>query len=252
MGSGDQYQPERYSSAHPRGRLSLMTLFIILISLAIFVFAIRSSFFAIGSVIVEGNSLVTQEEIFRIAGVPERCNIFQLSTHDIRKRLAGDLRIADVEVSRSFPATIVIHVTERKPLVYVAASYGFAEVDRTGMILSAYKNLRKVNIPILTGVSLSNQYVGESIPPGPMEDALFFLENLDMDTFSQISEINIRSDGYLSVYTTHSIQIRLGGRERLADKAKLTVDILQEINQKKLAIDYIDLNFAAPIIKAKR
>jgi cell division protein FtsQ len=166
--------------------------------------------------------------------------------------LSGDLRIVNAEVSRSFPAAIIIHITERKPLIYAATDYGFAEVDRTGLILAAYKNLRKVNIPILTGVTLTNQYVGDSIPPGPIGDVLFFLENLDAETFDQISEINIRSDGYLSAYTTHPIQIRLGANERLAEKAKLTVDILQEINQKKLAIDYIDLNYAAPIIKARK
>jgi len=252
MESGEQYQSDRYCPPNPRGKPGLLILLFIAIVLAMVFFTASSSFFVFGSVVVEGNSLLTQEELFRISGVPERFNIFQLNTQDIRERLSGDLRIANVEVSRNFPATIVIRITERKPLIYVATNYGFAEMDRTGLILAAYKSLRTVNIPILTGVTLTNQYVGDTIPPGPIGDILFFLENLDADTFNQISEINIRSDGYLSAYTTHPIQIRLGSNERLADKAKLTIDILQEINQKKLAIDYVDLNFAAPIIKARR
>ncbi|MBP2639518.1 MAG: ftsQ [Firmicutes bacterium] len=252
MESKEQYQSDRDCPSKPRGGSGLLTLLFIAVVMAMVIFAANSSLFVVGSVVVEGSSTITQEEILRIAGVPERYNIFQLNTRDIKERLSGDLRIANVDVSRSFPSTIIIHVMERKPLIYVATNYGFAEMDRTGLILAAYKNLRNVNIPILTGVTLTNQYVGDPIPPGPIGDVLFFLENLDADTFNQISEVNIRADGYLSAYTTHPIQIRLGGNERLADKAKLTIDILQEINQKKLAIDYIDMNSAAPIIKARK
>jgi len=252
MEDGEQNQSDQLCSSKPRGRPNLLTwLFLVIVMVAVFFFA-RSTLCVVGAVIVEGNSSITQEDIYRVAGIPDRVNVFRLDPEEIRTRLSGDLRISTVEVSRSFPAAIVIRISERKPLFYVATNYGFAEVDRQGMILSCYKSLRQVKVPVVTGVALANQYVGDTIPPGPIKDVLCFLDNLDTETVNQISEVNVRSDGYLLVYTTHPIQIRLGTCERLTDKARFTSDILQEINQKKLAIEYIDLNSTAPIIKAKK
>ncbi|MBP1763081.1 MAG: ftsQ [Firmicutes bacterium] len=252
MEDGEQNQSDQLCSSKPRGRPNLFIWIFLVIALGAVIFFARSTLCVVGAVIVEGNSSIAQEDIFRVAGIPDRVNIFRLDPEEIRARLAGDLRISTVEVSRSFPATIVIRISERKPLFYVATNYGFAEVDRQGMILSCYKGLRQVKVPIVTGVALANQYVGETIPAGPIEDMLRFLDNLDTETFQQIAEVNIRTDGCFVAYTTHPIQIRLGTRERMADKARFASDILQEINQKKLAIEYIDLNSTAPIIKAKK
>ena len=229
----------------------LLVLLLITVALIAGVLFIKSPFLAVGAVIVEGNAYVTDEDVFRIAGIPEKINIFRLSTQDIHSRLASDLRIARVEVSRSFPATIIIHVSERRPLAYVATNYGFGQVDGQGIILAALKNLRQVHVPIITGVRLADEYVGDQIPPGPITGVLAYLEKLDEATLNQLSEINVRPDGQLFAYTVHSTGIRLGGSDRLAEKAKFTIDILQEISNKKLAVDYIDLNYTAPIIKTR-
>jgi len=38
----------------------------------------------------------------------------------------------------------------------------------------------------------------------------------------------------------------------LSDKAKLTNEILQELGDKKKIVEYIDLNYAPPVIKFKQ
>jgi cell division protein FtsQ len=252
MHDGNGRLPDCQRTSSLRCQPRLLVLLLIAVTLTAGFLFINSPLFMVGAVSVEGNSYISDEDVFRIAGIPEQINIFRLNTQDIRSRLVGDLRIANVEVSRKFPATVMIHITERKPLAYLATNYGFAQVDKQGIVLAAFKNLRQVIVPIITGVRLTNEYVGDQLQSGPIISILAYLEKLDEATLNQLSEVNVHADGQLVAYTIHSVQIRLGGPERLEEKAKLTNDILQEINRKKLAVDYIDLNYTAPIIRARQ
>ena len=240
---------ERLRAARKR-RASILALWLaaLIVLIAIFLF-IKSPYFTVGTVVVEGNKYVTVEEVLRIAGVPEQINIFRLKPTEISERLTNDLRVDKVQVKRSFPATITIHVKERQPLAFVASQYGFVEIDRRGMVLVALKNLKQVKVPVITGIRLGNVYVGDQINNSGLSDVLAYLSGLDEASLNQLSEVNIKSPNECVVYTTNSVCIRIGDNQRLMEKAKLTGEILQEIAMKKLIVEYVDLNYTSPIIK---
>ena len=229
----------------------IVLLLALLVLLTAFLF-VNSTYFTVGSVIIQGNKYVAVDDIYRIAGIPERINIFRLHTGDIQERLKNDLRIAEVEVTRQFPTTIIINVKERMPLAYVASSYGFVQIDKQGVVLAAFKNLRQVNVPIITGIRLGNVYVGDRVDVLPLQNALAYLAALDEPVLNQLSELNIQSPDQMIAYTVNSVRIRVGKGERLEEKAKLTRDILAEIQQRNMPVDYVDLNFASPFIKFKQ
>lgn len=242
---------ERLRAARRR-RASILALWLgaLALLMAIFLF-INSPYFVVGSVLVDGNKYITAEEVMRIAGVPEKINIFRLKPTEIKERLTNDLRIDEVVVERNFPATIAIHIKERQPLAFVASQYGFVEIDRAGMVMAALKNLKQVKVPVVTGVRLGNVYVGDQVDNPGLSNVLTYLAGLDEETLNQLSEVNIKSPNELVGYTTNSIFIRIGDNQRLNEKAKLTGEILQEISTKKMAVDYIDLNYTSPIIKIR-
>ncbi|MBP2635142.1 MAG: ftsQ [Firmicutes bacterium] len=235
-----------------RRRASILALWLGALALLMLVFLfINSPYFVVGSVLVDGNKYITSEEVMRIAGVPEKINIFRLKPTEIKERLTSDLRVDEVVVERKFPATIAIHVKERQPLAFVASQYGFVEIDREGMVMAALKNLKQVKVPVVTGVRLGNVYVGDQVNNPGLTNVLTYLSGLDEETLNQLSEVNIKSPDELVSYTTNSIVIRIGDNQRLKEKAKLTGEILQEISTKKMAVDYIDLNYTSPIIKIR-
>lgn len=164
----------------------------------------------------------------------------------------GDLRIAETDVSRRFPGTIVINIKERKPMAYVASNYGFLELDKQGVVLAVFKNLKQINVPMITGIRLENEYVSDKIENVVIKNIVNYLSLLDEVTLNQLSEINLQSSEQIIVYTVDSVHIRLGNSERLADKAKLTNEILHELGDKKKRVEYIDLNYAPPVIKFKQ
>lgn len=228
----------------------IFVLFLLALSIIIagFLF-INSAFFSIGSIVVEGNKYILADDIINIAGVQGNVNIFRINTSELKKRLLCDLRIDSVEISRRFPATIVISVKERQPLAYVASGYGFVEIDRQGVVLSAFKTLRQMNVPMITGVRLGNIYVGDKVDMPEVVNILTYLASLDEDTLNEISEVNVSSTQRLFAYTVSSVNIRIGNTDKLADKAKMTNQILQEIKDKYAAVEYIDLTYASPFIK---
>jgi len=232
-----------------QGFIGLLLVLVVLITGLLF---IKSSYFTVGSVIVEGNKYVLIDDVYRIADIPESINIFSLNTSNIKMRLMGDLRIAEADVSRRFPGTIVISIKERKPMAYVASSYGFVEVDKQGVVLAVFKNLKQISVPMITGIRLENEYVGDKIDNGVIKNIVNYLSLLDEVTLNQLSEINLKSSEQIIAYTVNSMHIRLGNSDRLSDKAKLTNEILYELGDKKKMVEYIDLNYAPPVIKFKK
>lgn len=242
---------ERLLAARKRRASRLALCLAALLGVVAIVLFINSPYFVVGSVVVKDNNYVAAEEILRIAGVPEKINIFRLKPAEIRERLLSDLRVDEVQVERNFPATITIHVKERQPLAFVASQYGFVELDRQGMVLAALKNLKQVKVPVITGVRLGNIYVGDQVSHQGLVAVLTYLSGLNEDALSQLSEVNIKSPEELVVYTTSSICIRIGDNQRLLEKARLTDEILQEIAAKKMQVEYVDLNYTSPIIKIR-
>ena len=250
MGTSDRLQDIRKERrAFVRRRiLSILVVFVVIICCYLF---INSSFFAVGNVIVEGNNYISNSDVFAIAGISERINIFRLDTTDTKNRLMKDLRIAQVDVTRQFPATVVISLKERQPYAYVAMGYGFAEVDDRGTILAVFKTLKQCNVPMITGIKLGNVYVGDQITSVAATATLAYLSAISENSLNQLSEINVSDPMQIHALTIHSIQIRLGAQEHLADKALLTDHILTEIGDKKELVEFVDLRYATPYIKFK-
>lgn len=248
--------PEEYKNTRKSKRMmstqGFIGLLLVLIMLITGVLFIKSSYFTVGSVIVEGNKYVSVEDIYRIADIPESINIFSLNTATIKMRLMQDLRIDETTVSRQFPGTIVITIKERKPMAYVASNYGFLEIDKQGVVLAVLKNIKQINVPMITGMRLENEYVGDKVENLAVKNIVNYLSLLDEVTLNQLSEVNSRSSDEIVVYTLNSVHIRLGNSERLADKAKLTNEMLRELEGKKVKIEYIDLSYASPVIKVKQ
>lgn len=250
MGTSERLQGVRNErKAFVKNRL-LSVLMVSVVLIACYLF-INSSFFAVGTVIVEGNKYISNEDVFAIAGISEHINIFRLSTRDTQNRLMKDLRIAQADVIRHFPATVVISLKERQPYAYASMSYGFVEVDEQGTVLAAFKTLKQLSVPIITGIKLGNIYVGDQVDNPEVRATLAYLALLSENSLNQLSEVNVSDPAQIRALTVNSIQIRLGNQAQLSEKAAMTNQMINEIGDKKGLVEFIDLRYATPYIKFK-
>ncbi len=208
-----------------------------------------SPIFVLREVQVNGNQYVAKEEIAKVAGIYYGEPMFRLETNEVAKRLLQDLRFEDVVVRRNLPSTLDITVKERRPVATVACEYGYLDIDRTGKVIDSYRTLKNMPIPMLTGIDVRDMYIGDDVGDDRVKGAISFLQNLDESSLNQISEISLVTDDYMVAYTTQSIPIRLGGMERIEEKAKLTEDFLNDLNLNPHPVEYVDFNYTTPIIK---
>lgn len=83
-----------------------------------------SSMLGAKDVSVSGSRTVTADQIRVVAAVPLDKPMLRLSTDDIRDRVAAMPGIATVEVSRSWPNTVEITVTERTAIAFFDSGPG--------------------------------------------------------------------------------------------------------------------------------
>ncbi|MDY6269283.1 MAG: FtsQ-type POTRA domain-containing protein [Selenomonadaceae bacterium] len=218
---------------------------------AVMVLLVYSPIFTLQHIALDGASYLKDDDIMAIADIHRGEPLFSLKTDEVAKRLEQDLRIEDAQVRRVLPATLAVHITERRPLATIATSYGYADVDRTGKVLAVHKSLASMQIPLITGFNLHEKYVGDDVPDESLQSILYFLGQLPEGSMGQISEIAMLRPDYVVAYTTGSVQIRLGALDRLDEKAKLTKGFLEDLKASPYTIEYVDFSYTSPFIKLK-
>lgn len=227
--------------------LSVLLAFCVLLACYFFV---NSSFFVVGQVVVQGTEGLTESDIFDIARIPPRVNIFRLNLDELRDRLKQDLRIGEVTITRKFPATIIIDIKEAKTVATMANSYGFVQLNDQGVILAAMKNFRQYSVPMITGEKLGTVFVGDQVERTDVLALLKYLNLLDSFAFQQLSEIKIHGNEATALTRTGA-KIELGTFDNVEEKARFTQEILHTVGENQRTIQYIDLHFQTPYIKFK-
>lgn len=89
---------------------------------------------SVRSVEVTGATAIDAGEVLRTAQVPEGSPLLQVDTAEIANRVSALPEIESVNVSRKYPSTLTIAVTERTPVVTVEQSGRIGVMDRLGMV----------------------------------------------------------------------------------------------------------------------
>jgi cell division protein FtsQ len=204
-----------------------------------------------GMVLIEGNDKMTNASVLRVCGVGTYVNVIQLSPSAMQDKLSHDLRVAEVSVSRELPATIRISLGERKAAAVMTTMYGFAYVDKNGVVISLEQQIKGVSVPLMTGKKMDTVLLGDTITDDSIRAALAYLDSLSPEILRNIAEINVGNPNKITAYTNDSIPIRLGNGDDPAERAKVTEELLQEVQSNRLDVQYIDSDIHAPLVKSK-
>ena len=225
---------------------------VVIVGLLLFIWLfLRLGPVSFGTVIVDGNEHLSQEDVLRVAGAGDRVNVMQLAPDMMRDKLSHDLRIEDVQVARELPATIRVHVTERKPEAVITTMYGFALVDPKGVVIEVAPQIKGVSVPLLTGKKMDTLLLGDTISDSTVRIALTYLQNLSAEGFHDIAEVNVGNPGEIIAYTGEAVSIRLGSGDAIEQRARITEELLKEIRDNHLSVQYIDTDVRSPFVKSK-
>lgn len=177
-----------------------------------------TSFLGVGSVEVIGASAVPADAIRAAAAVPPQEPMLRLDTDEVAARVDKLAGIASVDVSRSWPSTIEITVTERTPVACFAAPGGFHLVDTTGL---DYKTLpdKPAGLPELT--------LARVAPDDPVtRSAVAVLTSLPPELRNEITTVRARTPGGVEFTLRNGKVVRWGDASEADRKVKVLAVLL--------------------------
>lgn len=205
--------------------------FVALVLIAAFIL-VRSSLFEVRQISVRGNDLLRAGKVVEVSGITLGTNIFRVQLAEAQDRLQSLALVKKAELRRDLPGTVVIEVTERRPLALVAVQDCFWSVSEDGVLLRE-ESLGAYGLPLIMGVD----------PKTPaLVRALKVLAALPPDAVIELSEIHLESDNRVIAYTLDGIQTRFGEAGKPQAQGYMLMNILNKVRRDGRRVNYIDLS----------
>lgn len=170
-------------------------------------------FLGVSTVEVVGAHTVGADRVRAVAEVPVEHPMVRVDTDEVAARVARLPGVAEVDVSRSWPSTITISVTERRAVAYHDGREGIRLVDSTGVLYERLDTPPE-GLPKL-----------EVFDPGPVDDetraVTAVLAELPAELFEQVVSAGATTPGSVEFELVDDRIVRWGDAEQNAYKAKV-------------------------------
>lgn len=211
-------------------------------------------FLTVEKIEVEGNYILQQNEIIKLAKIPIGKEIFRVSLDTVRMCLMTNSYVEDVRVSRVLPDIIHIQLSERQPLASLMLNKLFY-LDKDGNLLPKINTDVVMDLPIITGVKIDakNLLIGKKVLDNEIDIALRILEtalSVKKEIYDLISEVNLNyGDDITIISSDHGIPINIG-REEYRKKLVLTYAFWNQLVKTRGAENLIsvDVRFKDQIV----
>ena len=196
---------------------------LVLIFIAIMVFAFITPVFNITEIEIKGNSKVSTETIESLSGIHIGENLFRNSKKEIINNIKEESYIKNVTVKRKLPGTIEISVSERTVEYQINILNGYVYIDSQGYILEKAK--KKAKVPLLEGYktsqdSLLNEKRLSEEDLEKLTTALKIIEAMkSINKEDLITSINIeKQEEYILYFEKEKKYVYLGDASNLSNK----------------------------------
>jgi cell division protein FtsQ len=154
-------------AARVRRRRRILGWGLVALALAVGVaYLVRTPLFGLSDVRIEGTRSLQRAQILRASGIHLGEPYLGLDLAAIRSRVAAMPRVAAVRVTREYPSSLRIAVTERPPVASVSAGGVYWLVAADGTVLDPSRR-RPPRLPYVAGVPLPARIrPGTRLPPG--------------------------------------------------------------------------------------
>lgn len=129
-----------------RRLLFYLSIFFLLISIIIY---LQSSLSNIKHIEITGNNLVSEQEIITLSELSDDTNIWTINQKNVKEIIEEHPLIADTEVERKLPQSVVIKVKEHKVIGYMKDDVQFTPVLENGKIVQNFHKPNKGDGPLL-------------------------------------------------------------------------------------------------------
>ncbi len=210
--------------------------------------------FNLARIEVQGNQILTAEQVVRRSGLKEGINLFRTPVRAAQARLLKVPAVAAVTLHRRPPDRILIRVHEREPMACVATGGGFLTIDAAGVAFRGDPKPPR-GLPLVTGLQQQGLRFGKVLDrklATALRDCLAAAKEAAPQ--HQIARISIDQNGNLCFNSDDvGYEVRLGPPEQLSEKLTLLTALERSLPDIGRDCEYIDLSCPeAPAWKPKQ
>lgn len=169
---------------------------------------------------VEGNTLVTTEEVSSALQPLMGTSLTRLPDARVKDLLRDKAPIEDVRVAAEPPSTLVITIRERIPVAIVQNGKEFVLIDSGGRQLKSVKERAAVKLPLIDGGT-------EAVNSEVFRSITAVLADLPPAILSRLNHASARSVDSVSLSLSGNQRIFWGSAEQNASKAKVLEALLK-------------------------
>lgn len=209
--------------------------FTVILILCVLIIILKTPFFSVKELIIEGNASVSEETIAAVSGLGTGESIFGHSADYSERSLEALPFISEAKVEKKFPSTVKITVTE------LAASYSLrletrnVLIDKNGKSIMEAQGGEDSGFPVITGGSDGGFKMGEYVrlnDENMTENLMRCLSCADYYGFTDISEINISDEYNIYFIINGTLKIKigsLGSDDELSYKMAYIKEVMEKL-----------------------
>ncbi len=200
-----------------------------------------SDIFRITSVTIRGNRMTKQHQIYEIADLKNKTSMLHLDIDKIASNIAQQPWIDKVEIKRDWPSSVIINVTEHRPLALVNTGAQDRQrlfyVDQSGTLFAPVMTARDIDFPVITGsphhLQVQNHEITKATPAKEALELLRLARKSVVLPVQSISEIHIDEKEELILYLVDRPFPIYLGRDGMKKKFRRLITIIQDLYRKK-------------------
>ena len=208
--------------------------------------------FNVRYVVVEGAEYINEEEIINTAAIEMEANIYDIDIAQISQSLEQAYAAENFTIYRRLPNTIVIDITERKPVALLNTD-SIVGVDENGVPLPHIGADLVESLPIITGIK-SVSSLADSTVKARLTAGLSMLNNISEDApsvYKRISEVNVTETASMGIsLVDNGIEVIIGDKD-WKRKIPALAKIINEVTRRDDSIKAVDIRFGEKIYVKK-
>ncbi|MDD5382425.1 MAG: FtsQ-type POTRA domain-containing protein [Candidatus Margulisbacteria bacterium] len=211
----------------------------------------------IKDIVVNGAKILSEKEIRAIAGIPLSENLFYTSFSRAKANLRKITAIKAFHFYRIPPATVLISITERRPVAAIIFPGKSVVIDEDGFIINRNTSLtlnipNMADLPVISGIAEKEILKAERIDPRVsriVSDIIFKLT-----PYLEAKRLQLKLGGLrnITLLLDDLLLVKIGGEEEIKRKMEVFMGLLPVVSGKWEKVDYIDVRFPDnPVIRYK-
>jgi cell division protein FtsQ len=212
---------------------------------------VSSDHFRIERVKVKGNSVLSSDSLLKIAQIPLKVPIFNISTESIENKLLKNPWIEEARVERDLPSTVNIIIRERVPVAVLNVAPQ-SLITANGIVLNIPSNNSYTYLPTLTPVNSFQVKQGETIKDNStlsLLKQLLTAAKVSEELKQNLNAFYYQDNDIHASLTSPLSEINLGkGVNELAWSTLQARIALQKKNKIASTTEFIDLRIPGKII----